>query len=260
MPVPGHRGGGGGGGDDGAAEQRRIQQRRAEIRRRAIVRRRRATRRRAAHRRARRRVELRRRGRVRARRRELAKRRAERRRRDDVKQASARIVEVIDGDTVRVATNGLPRESYIVNPLGLDAPEIFDDEDAECGGREAKSVLLFLGFTAATDSNGDGLLDRKGGSGVEVEMQPDPNQKLFDSGGRLQVYLDVIPEARAAGNPGYDISKTVIGFGYSRAQSLDLELRRTPGQVGTEEEASFDRRGAWGQCQGDFHSSDPDEF
>ncbi len=46
----------------------------------------------------------------------------------------------------------------------------------ECGGREASASLLSLSFSAPEDSDGDGLLDRKGGKGRRVTLTTDPTQ------------------------------------------------------------------------------------
>ena len=59
----------------------------------------------------------------------------------------------------------------------------------ECGGRDATAQMLRLAFSAPTDSDGDGLLDREGGDGRRVVLRTDPTQDLFDRYDRLLAYV-----------------------------------------------------------------------
>ncbi len=211
----------GGAGDDG--------QRRAEAKRRAAKRR--AARRRAAERR------------------EAERERAFRRRID---RAPARVIDVIDGDTVKVKAGG---RSYTVRVLGIDTPETRKPGTAvECGGREATSNTLSLTYTAPTDSDGDGLLDTEGGEGVRVDLTTDPTQDVTDKFGRLLAYIDVPAGARGPEAPGYDLGRSVIGAGYSRTYTFDKRVRRYARYIAAEADAREADRGVWGLCGGEFHS------
>jgi endonuclease YncB( thermonuclease family) len=102
----------------------------------------------------------------------------------------ARITDVVDGDTVKVRAFDARRPRYTVRLLGIDTPEtVRPGTPVECGGREAKGSLLDLAFTRPRDSDGDGLLDRKGGQGARVTLTTDPSQDTFDRYDRLLAYV-----------------------------------------------------------------------
>jgi len=218
----------------------------------------RAQRRQGAQRRAaRRRAARRRAARRRAARRRAAERRAairENNFRRRIDRASARITDVVDGDTVEVVAGG---RSYTVRLLGLDTPETRKPgTPVECGGREATSYMFFLAYTAATDSDGDGLLDREGGEGVRVDLTTDPTQDVRDRFGRLLAYIDVPSGARGEGVQTYDVSRAMIDAGHSRTYTFEKRVRRYGRYIVAEEAAKEAGRGAWSQCGGDFHSAD----
>jgi micrococcal nuclease len=94
-----------------------------------------------------------------------------------------RIVDVIDGDTVRVGIEdrSLPRESYTVRLIGTDAPETKRPAvPVQCGGREATSSMLTATFPAPIDMDADFRLDGKGGTGARVTLTTDRSRDLFD--------------------------------------------------------------------------------
>ena len=206
----------------------------------------RAAKRRAARRRAARRRAARRRA---AQRREAIRETNLRRRID---RASARVTDVIDGDTVEVAAGGRP---YTVRLLGLDTPETRKPgTSVECGGREATSLMLSLAYAAATDSDGDGLLDAEGDEGVRVDLTTDPTQDVRDRFGRLLAYVDVPAGARGEGVAAYDLSRAMIDAGYSRTYTFETRVRRYGRYIVAERAAKEAGRGVWSQCAGDFHS------
>ena len=142
-------GGGGGGDRDAARRKARAKRRAAERRRRAAIRRRRAA--------------IRREARLR-----------EQRLRRQINSADARVVDVIDGDTVAVTATGTPRRRYTVRLIGIDTPEtVKPGTPVECGGKEATSHMLSLTFSAPQDTDVDGLLDREGGYGARVMLTKD---------------------------------------------------------------------------------------
>src|SRR5918997_1393831 len=66
-----------------------------------------------------------------------------------------RIVDVVDGDTVKVRLGG---EVETVRLLGIDTPETRrPGAPVECGGPEATSAMLALAFSRPRDRDGDGL-------------------------------------------------------------------------------------------------------
>lgn len=213
--------------------------------------RRQAARRRAARRReAQRRREIRRRRAVARRRRQAKIRERNFRRRID--RAPARITDVIDGDTVKVSAAG---RRYTVRLLGLDTPETRKPgTPVECGGKEATAYTLFLAFTGATDTDGDGLVDRKGGEGVKIDLTTDPTQDVTDRFGRLLAYVDVAEGDRGQGVPGYDLGRSVVFAGYSTAYTFEQRVRRYGRFKSAENDAKAAGRGVWSLCGGDFHS------
>ena len=87
----------------------------------------------------------------------------------------ARIVEVIDGDTIRVRARGARRRTYTVRLIGIDTPETRKPgTPVECGGKEASACMLRLSFSTPEDSDADGLLDCEGGQGRRVTLTTDP--------------------------------------------------------------------------------------
>jgi len=93
----------------------------------------------------------------------------------------ARITKVIDGDTIRIRPLEPTRRSrYTVRLIGIDTPETKKrGTPIECGGKEATSSMLDISFRDPRDTDGDGLLDTKGGRGARVKLITDPTQRLF---------------------------------------------------------------------------------
>lgn len=135
----------------------------------------------------------------------------------------ARVVEVVDGDTVKVR---LGRKEETVRLIGVDTPETKDPRKAvECFGPEAAR------FTAST------LADRQ----VWLTYKADEKRDKYD---RLLAYLwldlDEDPEPEL-------FNKELVKRGYARVYPFfpfDYlgEFRREEGQ------ARAQRLGLWGQC------------
>ncbi len=88
---------------------------------------------------------------------------------------SARITEVVDGDTVKIRAYDARRPRYTVRLIGIDTPETVRPGVAvECGGREAKSNLLRAAFTRPEDRDDDGLFETKGGQAAGRWCSPTP--------------------------------------------------------------------------------------
>ena len=156
---------------------------------------------------------------------------------------------------MKVRLGGRVRKTYTVRLLGVDTPESRKPGvPVECGAKAATSLMFHLGFTAAQDTDGDGLLNRKGGTGVRVDLTTDRTQQLKDRFGRLLVYVDVPSNARAQGIARYDLSQTTIGAGWSKTYTFKKRVRRYNRYRSAEGAARIARRGVWGSCAGDFHS------
>lgn len=229
-PCPCSTGSGGGGSstsEDAAAERRRE---REAARKRAAARRRAAKRRAAAQ---------------------------DRRRRLQINEADAKLVEVVDGDTVKVYLSDLGRRET-VRLLGIDTPETTKPGvSVECGGREATHTLLALGFASAADTDGDGLFDTEGdGQGVRVVLTTDPTQELRDRYGRLLAYVDVPEGTPLLGSTSYELSESLLVTGWATTYDFEEngQLRRLGRYERAERDAAENGAGVWTACDGDFHS------
>jgi micrococcal nuclease len=142
--------------------------------------------------------------------------------------SAARVVDVVDGDTLRVALSG--REES-VRMLGIDTPETRKPGVAvECGGRQATASLEAIAPP-----------------GTRVTLEPDPGQDRVDRFGRLLAYVR-LPDGRLAEEAQVAAGWAVVYVFEGRPVSRDGELRRAMRQ------ARGAGRGVWGTCDGDFHS------
>src|SRR5262245_38031287 len=98
----------------------------------------------------------------------------------------SRIIDVIDGDTIKVRTLEPTRKPrYTVRLIGIDTPETKKPgTPVECGGKEATDSMFYLAFDSPRDTNGDDLFDTRGGQGRRVRLVTDPSQDRFDRYGR----------------------------------------------------------------------------
>ena len=131
----------------------------------------------------------------------------------------ARIVEVIDGDTIRVRARGARRRTYTVRLIGIDTPETRKPgTPVECGGKEATANMLRLSFSAPDDSYADGLL-------AYVETR---------SGRQLNV--------------------AQVAAGWAETYVFNCKSFRQVSRFrAAERRAHGARRGAWASCGVDFH-------
>lgn len=167
---------------------------------------------------------------------------------DRAQTIKSRIIEVIDGDTVRVKPlEAARRSTYLVRLIGIDTPETRKPGvRVECGGKEATSSMFDLGFTASEDRDGDGLLDRKGGRGRRVLLRTDPSQDLFDGFGRLLAYADV--------RGGPTLAGAQLKRGWAKVYVFRKPFRQLPQFRSIQRRARSTRSGVWGRCGGNFHS------
>ena len=140
----------------------------------------------------------------------------------------ARVVAVVDGDTIRVRARGTLRS---VRLLGIDAPS-----PDECGGRQATSNLLALTFTKPFDSDGDHYFDRGGGTGRRVTLRPG------DRKGK-RAYVETAS--------GVVLQEDQLFRGWARAR--DGRFSRAERFRKLEAEARAVSHGVWSKCGGDFH-------
>lgn len=159
---------------------------------------------------------------------------------------TARIIKVIDGDTIKVKlSSGARRTARLI---GGDTPETKRPGTAvECGGRQATDSMVRLAYFRGTDTNGDRLLDAGKGRGRRVTLKTDPTQDTKDRYGRLLVY--------ARTSPGVELMETQIRRGWA---SVYIYANRPFQRTGIYQAASVRakalNKGVWGRCAGNFHA------
>ncbi|MEA2423480.1 MAG: micrococcal nuclease [Thermoleophilaceae bacterium] len=142
--------------------------------------------------------------------------------------SAARVVRVVDGDTVRVSVGG--REES-VRLLGIDTPETHrPGTPIECGGPQASASM-----------------DALAPPGTEVRLEPDPGQDRRDRYGRLLAYVR-LPDGRLAEDEQLAAGWATVYVYAGRPVSRDAGFRAAQGA------ARAGGRGVWGACRGDFHT------
>ncbi len=144
---------------------------------------------------------------------------------------SARVVRVIDGDTLKVRL--ADGRTVSVRLIGIDTPETRKPgTPVECGGRAATAEMKKLALR-----NGRGRL---------VTLTTDPTQDRTDRFGRLLAYV-------ASGR--VDLGRRMIAAGAAKTYVFTRDFRRVRGYRNAQATARNARRGAWRTCGGDFHRS-----
>jgi micrococcal nuclease len=139
----------------------------------------------------------------------------------------ARVVRVVDGDTIRVSIDGRERS---VRLLGIDTPETHrPGTPVECGGAEATAHL-------------ESLLP----AGTRVALEPDPGQDRVDRYGRLLAYVR-LPSGQLAEEAQLSAGWATVYVYDRRPVSRDPAFRRAAAA------ARVGWRGVWGACGGRFH-------
>jgi micrococcal nuclease len=144
----------------------------------------------------------------------------------------ARVVGVVDGDTIKVRTRDGRRRT--VRLIGLDTPETRKPgRGVECGGRQATAAMRRL------------VLDRRG-KGLAVVLTTDPTQDRTDRYGRLLAYV---------ANPAdVDVGLRMVALGWARTYVYDGKpFRRVAAFERAEARAKAAASGVHGACGGDFH-------
>lgn len=142
-------------------------------------------------------------------------------------ERGARVITVVDGDTVKVKVNvdGRPETVRLV---GIDTPESRRPQTpVECGSKKAASELRRL------------LQDR------EVVLERDPTQDAVDKYGRTLAYVSV---------DGRDAGEAMVASGWAKPYVYGgVEFSRVAAYRAAERVASGRRAGVHGACGGDFH-------
>ncbi len=151
-----------------------------------------------------------------------------------------RITDVVSGDTVKVSklSGPAPRRRLTVRLLGIDTPGL-----SQCAGKEARAALLQRSFTKPRDTDGDGLVDKRGGTGRHVRLRTDTSQDLYADGDLL---------AYATTSVGTDLALSQIKRGWSDFFIDVDEFARYDRYVRAAERTLAHKKGAWDVCGGDF--------
>lgn len=138
------------------------------------------------------------------------------------KRTKARVVSVVDGDTIRVRFDGKQRK---VRLIGIDTPEVYGKR--ECGGKQASSSLRRL-------------LRR----GQKVKLISDPTQDGRDRYGRLLRYVE---------RGGTDVGRKQVARGWARVYVYGGKpFARVKKYRRSQAKAKRAKKGAWGRCGGRF--------
>lgn len=156
---------------------------------------------------------------------------------------SAVVTGITDGDTIKVRRGS---RRHTVRLIGIDTPETRKPgTPIECGGKEATSRMYRLGFTRPRDTDDDGLYDSKGGRGRRVTLTTDPTQDRRDAFGRLLAYV-----ASARGS----FAAAQLRAGWASVFVFENPFEQLTRFQAAEAAARDSARGAWGQCEGNFHA------
>ncbi|MEJ7798714.1 MAG: thermonuclease family protein [Solirubrobacteraceae bacterium] len=143
--------------------------------------------------------------------------------------AKARVVRVIDGDTLKVRLS--IGKTINVRLIGIDTPETRKPgTPVQCGGRDATARMKKLALR-----NGRGRL---------VTLTSDPTQDFSDGFGRLLAYVN---------GSGVDFGRTMISSGWAKTYVFESDFQRVAKYRSAQASAKPAKRGAWRKCGGNFH-------
>lgn len=137
---------------------------------------------------------------------------------DPVKRQRAKVVRVIDGDTVKVRLVGGPKRT--VRVLGIDTPEVFGG--VECGGRAASRAAK-----------------RMLPVGTRVRLVSDSSQDLKDRYGRILRYVV---------KGSLDVGRNQLNQGHAKVYVFDKPFNRVESYRAAQRKAKQAGRGLWGAC------------
>ncbi len=142
-------------------------------------------------------------------------------------RVTARVIEVVDGDTIVVELPDGGRED--VRYIGIDTPESNPDQPLECFGHEAEEANARL----------------VGGREVVLEIGVEPR----DDYGRLLAFVRMPPlEGKPPGAPGLLINAELVRLGYARALTIAPNDVLAAVFERLEADAGRAGRGIWGAC------------
>lgn len=140
----------------------------------------------------------------------------------EAKRQRASVIEVIDGDTIRVNVKNKVRDVRLV---GIDTPEVYGG--AECGGSEASASMKRM-------------LD----PGDKVRLISDPTQDNKDRYRRLLRYVE---------KGGKDLNRKQVRRGWAHVYVYaGVPFKRVKAYRGAQRDARAHNRGVWGECAGNF--------
>jgi len=143
---------------------------------------------------------------------------------------SARIVRVVDGDTLRVRLSS--GRQITVRLVGIDTPETKrPGVPIECGGTPASAYMRRIAF--------------QHGRGRLVTLVGDPSQGATDRYGRTLAYVD-------ASGKG-DLGRLMLRAGWASVYNFENSFGRLAGYQTAAGRAQAQRAGVWGRCDGAFH-------
>jgi endonuclease YncB( thermonuclease family) len=156
------------------------------------------------------------------------------------KTYGARILRVVDGDTLKVRLQSGSRKT--VRLIGIDTPESSKPGVAgECGAKRATAYMTRLAFRQS----------RGRGPGQPVRLRTDPTQARLDRYGRLLAYV-----TRISGS--VDMGRAMVTAGWATTYVYDGKpFQRFAAFSRSEAQAKAANRGVYGLCGGDFHSNQP---
>ena len=143
--------------------------------------------------------------------------------------AVARVVRVIDGDTLKVRLTSGP--TVTVRLIGIDTPETRRPATpVECGSPDATARMKQLAFSR--------------GIGRIVDLMSDPTQDRLDRYGRVLAYVR---------GGGVDLGRSMISSGWARTYVFRRDFARVGTYRRAQASARAASRGVWRKCGGNFH-------
>ena len=143
---------------------------------------------------------------------------------------SARIVRVVDGDTLRVQLS--TGRQITVRLIGIDTPETKrPGVGVECGGAAASAYM--------------GRIALQHGRGRPVTLVSDASQAATDRYGRTLAYV----EADGKG----DLGRLMVRSGWASVYVFADPFARLGRYQAAGSQAEAQRAGVWNRCHGDFH-------
>ncbi|MCD6726982.1 MAG: thermonuclease family protein [Solirubrobacteraceae bacterium] len=143
-------------------------------------------------------------------------------------RAAARVIRVVDGDTLKIRLGDGRRRS--VRLIGIDTPEtVKPGTPVQCGGPEASAAMRVLAYERTHPRV----------KGRAVTLVADPTQDRADRYGRLLAYVE---------SGGRDLGRSLVEQGWARVRVYAGRFARLGDYRGQERRARGAGRGVWGRC------------